>query len=80
MLVNAPMRHTAALAILSLAGMSVAAQEAPDIGFVSVGRAAPLEHDVNQYEPVGASTLRDGQFIGSARAGQTPPGIEEMRG
>ena len=34
MLVNAPMRQTAALAILSLAGMSVAAQEPPDIGFV----------------------------------------------
>ena len=76
--VNGPVRQTAALAVLSLAGMSAAAQQAADIGFVSVGRAAPLEHDVNQYELVGASTRRDGQFIGSARAGETPPGIEPL--
>jgi hypothetical protein len=47
------MRRAVVLAALSLAGMTAAAQQVPDIGFVSVGRAAPLEHDVNQYELTG---------------------------
>src|SRR5690606_24766142 len=56
----------AAIAALSLAGTAAPAQQAADIDFDSVGRAAPLEHDVNRYEWVGASLTRDGRFIGSA--------------
>jgi hypothetical protein len=78
MVIRAPVGQSAAFIVLSLAGISVSAQQAADIAFVSVGRAAPLEHDVNQYELVGASSLRDGRFIGSARAGETPPGIEPL--
>ena len=54
------------------------AQQAAEIGFKSVGRAAPLAQDVNQIQPVGASMQRDGTFIGSARAGQTPPGVRPL--
>jgi hypothetical protein len=78
MLIEPPARQAAALAVLSLVGMSVSAQQAADIDFVSVGRAAPLEHDVNQYEWTGATVSRDGQFVGSARAGETPPGVEPL--
>ena len=67
-----------ALAALSLACASASAQQVPDIGFTSIGRAAPLEHDVNQYELTGAATQRDGRFIGAAKAGETPPGVEPL--
>src|SRR5690606_16427724 len=67
-----------ALAALSLAGAPASAQRAADIGFVSVGRAAPLEHDINEYELVGSTFTRDGRFIGSAPPGSTPPGIEPL--
>lgn len=67
-----------AIAALSFAVTTAAAQQAADIDFVSVGRAAPLEHDINQYEWVGAGNTFGGQFIGSARAGETPPGIEPL--
>ncbi|HEY8521295.1 MAG TPA: hypothetical protein VIN61_14555 [Gammaproteobacteria bacterium] len=74
------MRHAIRLAIaaVALAGTAASAQQAADIGFVSVGRAAPLRHDINRYELVGATMSRDGRFIGSARAGETPPGIEPL--
>jgi hypothetical protein len=78
MQVNAPVRQAAVLAALSLAGMQVSAQHVADIDFVSVGRAAPLEHDVNEFEWTGATVSRDGRFIGSARAGETPPGVEPL--
>ncbi len=68
----------AAIAAFSLVGTSVSAQRAADLDFVSVGRAAPLAHDINGREWVGASVSRDGQFIGAARAGQTPPGVEPL--
>src|SRR5690606_16291386 len=67
-----------AIAALSLAGTTASAQQAADIDFVSVGRAAPLEHDINRYERVGAGVADDGTFLGSARAGETPPGIEPL--
>jgi hypothetical protein len=57
---------------------SLGAQQLPDIGFRSVGRAAPLPDDVNSFPQVGASRQRSGTFNGSAPAGQTPPGIEPL--
>jgi hypothetical protein len=78
MLFETTMRQAVALTALSLVGMPLAAQQAPDIGFVSVGRAAPLAHDVNEMERTGAHAFGDGQFIGSARAGEAPPGIEPL--
>lgn len=60
---------------LCLGGASASAQRAADIDFVSVGRAAPLEHDINEFDWVGASVTGDGQFIGSARDGAAPPGV-----
>ena len=54
------------------------AQQAPDIGFVSVGRAAPLKADVNDLGIVGATVQRDGTFIGSAPAGKTPPKVKPL--
>jgi hypothetical protein len=78
MLTTAPARQAAALLALGLAAMPAAAQLAADIGFVSVGRAAPLRHDINRYELVGASTSRDGQFNGAARAGETPAGVKPL--
>ena len=71
-------RRLAAVIAVSLAAWPSLAQRAADIGFVSVGRAAPLAHDVNDFELVGASRLRDGQFIGSAEAGKTPPGVTPL--
>jgi hypothetical protein len=57
---------------------ALAAQQLPDIGFHSVGRAAPLADDINSRSPVGATQQRDGQFNGLAPAGQTPPGIKPL--
>ncbi len=65
-------------AALASACLDVAAQQAADIGFVSVGRAAPLADDINNREPVGATLQRDGTFVGAAPAGQTPPGIQPL--
>lgn len=56
----------------------VAAQQLPDIGFVSVGRAAPLQDDVNRLGVVGATVERDGTFIGAARAGETPRNVKPL--
>lgn len=64
--------------LATMVGTSVA-QQLPHIGFVSVGRAAPLAEDVNGRLPVGASFQRDGTFIGMASAGQTPSGITPLR-
>src|SRR5688572_22442428 len=64
----------------------VRAQRTADPGFKSVGRGAPLPADLNQYEMTGA-TVRPptaggkpdaSGFIGSARDGQSPPGITPL--
>jgi hypothetical protein len=68
---------TVSATVLSLIGAPALAQRAPELDFVSVGRAAPLKHDINEREWVGASA-RGGQFVGSARAGQTPPGVAPL--
>jgi hypothetical protein len=87
----------AALILMTLPATSTLAQTVADIGFDSVGRAWPLEHDLNTYHMTGA-TLRtglgnpayrtqipfdprrdpDSGFVGSARDGATPPGIEPL--
>ena len=75
---RSPLRLPIAVAMLSIAATPVPGQHAAEIEFVSVGRAAPLEHDVNQYELVGATVLPGGEFVGSARDGETPPGIDPL--
>src|SRR5690606_17389569 len=62
MQINRLAGQTTVLAALTLTGMSVSAQQAADIDFVSVGRAAPLEHDINKLEWTGATISRDGRF------------------
>ena len=84
-----------ALMIFSMT--STQAQSVAQIDFDSVGRAWPLEADLNEYHMTGA-TLRRGLgnpayrtqipfdprrdpetgFVGSARDGETPPGIEPL--
>src|SRR5690606_7528874 len=60
------------------AAAASSAQQLPDIGFTSVGRAAPFAVDINSLPPVGSSTQRNGTFIGSAPAGKTPEGIQPL--
>jgi hypothetical protein len=81
----------AVLAAVSLFGSpflsSPRAQRAADPGFKSVGRGAPLLADLNTYEMTGA-TFRaptaggkpgdPSSFTGSARNGQSPPGIKPL--
>jgi hypothetical protein len=70
---------------------SVGAQQMPDIGFKSVGRGAPMVADLREYEIVGpAIPIEFGpngpiqtdpsklEFIGSARNGEVPEGIEPL--
>jgi hypothetical protein len=76
------------IAVASLLGSVANAQKVAQIDFVSVGRAAPLLADLNEYELVGPTLrrtpgqpLREGEvpeFIGSARNGEHPPGIEPL--
>ena len=63
---------------MSGASGSLVAQQLPDIGFRSVGRAAPLPDDINSFPQVGASRQRNGAFIGSAQPGQTPAGVKPL--
>jgi len=84
-------------AFMTFTMTSLFAQTVADIGFDSVGRAWPLEHDLNEYHMTGATTRtglgnpayrtqipfdprRDPGtgFVGSARDGATPPGIEPL--
>lgn len=76
------------LAAVLLAGPAGTAQEVADIGFESVGRGAPLAADANEYGLTGATLRRpvgssgpEGEppsFNGSARPGETPPGVEPL--
>jgi len=78
-----------AFAVAALVGSAAAAQQVAKIDFKSVGRAAPLAADINTYEVTGPTVRRaQGQrgapaqgpapFIGSARNGDHPPGIEAL--
>jgi hypothetical protein len=79
---------SALAAALLLLGSSAMGQTVVDPGFESVGRGAPLLADLNEYEMTGATIPvtfgpdgphRDPSgFIGSARPGETPPGIEPL--
>jgi hypothetical protein len=67
---------------------TASAQPVHDPGFKSVGRGAPLAADLREYEITGASIpvqfgpngpIRDSNnFIGSARNGAVPPGVEAL--
>jgi len=74
------LRSRAALvgALFGVLAGNAAAQQVPDIGFVSVGRDAPLADDINSHAQVGATLQRDGTYIGMTAAGQTPPGIRPL--
>jgi hypothetical protein len=86
------MRHglqkTALFAAISVLTGTVAAQQVADPGFRSVGRAWPLAADLREYEVTGATVpvqfgpsgpIRDeANFIGGARAGTAPAGIEPL--
>jgi hypothetical protein len=75
-----------ALAAVSLVGSLAGAQQVADPGFESVGRGAPLIADLNEFQFTGATMRRIGDdprraedgFIGSARPGETPEGIEPL--
>ena len=77
-----------AIAVGALIGATAAGQQTAKIDFESVGRAAPLSADLNEYEMTGATTRRPqgqggpgqgpGAFIGTARNGESPPGIEPL--
>jgi hypothetical protein len=66
-------------AALAMTCFDAAAQQVPDIGFKSVGRGAPLKHDVNQMPWTGAVKLRDREFVGAARPGENPVGITPLK-
>lgn len=79
MTVSAVDAYRRAVVIAALAfGPTALAQQAADIDFESVGRAAPLAHDINQYPLTGATVSRSGEFIGLARGGEAPPGVEAL--
>ena len=73
---------------VALLGAAAVAQDVAKISFQSVGRAAPLLADINDYEITGADfrpirgpdgVRRDlSAFIGSARDGESPPGVEPL--
>ena len=80
------------MAAASVLGASVCAsalaQTVVDPGFKSVGRGAPMLADLNEYEMTGATipfsfgpggrTRDPSGFIGGARPGETPPGVERL--
>lgn len=70
----------------ALIGVVATAQQVAQTEFTSVGRGAALVPDINENEKTGATLLREGPggtagsgaFVGSASAGETPPGIEPL--
>jgi hypothetical protein len=80
--------RASAIAVASVLGAGAAAQQIAEVGFESVGRGAPLTADLRQYELVGPSIPvnfgPDGprfdpdNFIGSARNGEAPDGVEPL--
>src|SRR5215831_4310744 len=79
-----------ALAASMCVAASAGAQQAANIGFKSVGRAAPLAADLTNQEIVGAgfpisfavpgdaTSAKIGDFVGSARDGKVPPGTKAL--
>jgi hypothetical protein len=80
------LQRASVVAAAGLLGGIAVAQQTADIGFTSVGRGAPLEHDVNQMEMTGATMRGAGggfgqgprTFTGGAEPGQIPPGVEPL--
>lgn len=76
------------IAAAALYSASSEAQQVADPGFDSVGRGAPLAADLNAYRMTGPTTRtipgaddprRDAtDFVGSARNGESPPGVEPL--
>lgn len=76
------------IAAMSLISAVSSAQQVADPGFRSVGRGAPLAADLNEYHMTGPTTRttpglddprRDATgFVGSARDGASPPGVEPL--
>src|SRR6476661_9958277 len=87
---SSPAFKAFALAASMFVAASVGAQQVANIGFKSVGRAAPLAADLTNQEIVGAgfpitfpvpgdlTTAKIGDFVGSARDGQSPEGVTPL--
>jgi hypothetical protein len=81
-------RKLALVVAAALATGTLTAQQVADPGFKSVGRGAPLVADLREYDITGASIpvqfgpngiIRDpNNFVGAARNGQAPPGVEPL--
>jgi hypothetical protein len=77
-----------AVVAVGLIGATAAAQQAAEVGFRSVGRGAPLAADINGYYMTGPTVRtipgaddprRDPTgFVGAARNGDSPPGVEPL--
>jgi hypothetical protein len=79
--------QTAAFAVTALVAASAGAQQMPDMDFDSVGRGWPLADDIYDTDLVGAANAFFGppqpgednrNFVGSARNGASPDGIEPL--
>src|SRR6185369_14624229 len=87
---SSPIFKAFVLAAAMVVAASAGAQQVADIGFKSVGRAAPLAADLTNQEIVGAgfpivlatpgdlTSVKIGDFIGSARDGQSPEGVTPL--
>jgi hypothetical protein len=87
---SSPTFKAFALAASIFVAASAGAQQVANIGFKSVGRAAPLAADLTNQEIVGAgfpitlavpgdlTTAKIGDFVGSARDGQSPEGVTPL--
>ena len=82
-------RQVAIVAVAALASSTAAfAQKMPDIGFESVGRGRPLPVQIDEAKLIGATYAGGGvgggqatgerTFIGAARDGAAPPGVEPL--
>src|SRR5690606_8828856 len=80
-------RTAPAVAALVFSAAIAAAQQLPDIGFESVGRAWPLAADIYDTEVVGAVRALFGppypgedrtRYVGTARDGNVPEGVEPL--
>jgi hypothetical protein len=85
--VNNGYRTASALAALALSTSLASAQQLPDLGFESVGRAWPLAADIYDTEVVGAVRALFGppypgedrtRYVGTARDGDVPEGVEPL--
>lgn len=81
-------RQVAVFVAGALLGAAAAAQQTADAGFKSVGRGAPMRADLREFEITGPTIPRqfgqegavvdETQFIGSARNGDAPDGVEPL--